>query len=354
MNVLIVFAHHDPNSFARGMLDRALAVLEQNGHETRVSDLHAMAFKAVADDADFTSPRPEGPSTLTNYQSRQKAAVGSDGFSKDISDEHEKLDWADAVVFIFPYYFFNMPAILKGWCERVIVYGKHYDFDHPDLGSYGTGGFKGMRALIGMSSGAPGPQPGTGPNRHHERIEAMQNGSLNYCGFDVLAPFVAWGVPWIGSEQLGAYMEQWAARLESLFDDAPEIAAADGPTPGPEAITGRMREPGDRLWAYGGDKSIAEKVVMAKLLTDDGDKLVEKLKPYVEAAVADIDARIYSVLRSPDNPGEVWLLEAYSSDEAHQRHRESDPFSQIVSDVGGLLIEPPVITLLCPQVSKGL
>src|SRR5690606_36235405 len=148
--------------------------------DLQISDLHGMNFKAVADDDDFVSPRPDGTSEETNYQARQKAAVVSGGFSADIQAEHDKLDWADAVVFIFPYYFFNMPAILKGWCERVIVCGKYYDFDHPTLGAYATGGFRGMRALIGMSSGAPGPRENMGPNRHHERIEAMQNGSLNY------------------------------------------------------------------------------------------------------------------------------------------------------------------------------
>ena len=356
MNVFIVFAHHDSNSFARGMLSRALDVLATEGHQVRISDLHAMNFKAVADDGDFTTPRPVGPSALTNYQSRQKAA-GADGtFSQDILDEHEKLEWADAVLFVFPYYFFNMPAILKGWLERVIVYGIHYDFDHPTIGSYSTGGLSGKRALIGMSSGAPAPVPGSGVSRHHERIEPMQNGSLNYCGFDVMAPFIAWGVPWVGQERLSTYMDQWADRLRTLFSDKPELSAADGPTPPPELLVGRARSPDDHVWPYGGDKPIAGKVLVIKLMARSGqsDGLVAKLQLYVEAAVNDIGARIYSVLRSPQTPDEVWLIEAYADADAHQRHQASAPFRDLAADVGDLLAAPPEIVPLRPEISKGI
>lgn len=356
MNVFIVYAHHDPNSFAKAMLDRAVERLENQGHEVRVSDLHAMRWKAVADDGDFTTPRPEGPSNVTNYQARQKDAVRNGTFSPDILDEHEKLDWANAVLFVFPYYFFNMPAILKGWCERVIVYGLHYDNDHPTIGAYATGGLRGKRALIGMSSGAPAPPEGSGPSRHHERIEPMVNGSLNYCGFDVMPPFVAWGVPWVGHERLVGYLEQWDERVLDLFNARPELHAADGPTPPPELLNGRARSHGDTVWPYGGDRPIAEKVILAKLKVRPGgsDALIAKLRPYVDAAVVDPGARIYSVLRSPDEADEVWLLEAYRDADAHHRHQTSEPFRDIAADVVDLLAGAPQVTALRPEYSKGM
>ena len=356
MNVFIVYAHHDPNSFAQGMLDRALDVLSSQRHQVRVSDLHAMNFKAVADDADFTTPRPAGPSALTSYQARQKAAVQDGTFSQDIIVEHEKLDWADAVLFVFPYYFFNMPAILKGWCERIIVFGKYYDFDHPTIGSYATGGLKGKRALIGMSSGAPAPNKGFGASRHHERIEPMQNGSLNYGGFDVLAPFIAWGVPWVGPEQLTANMDEWAVRVGNLFRETPEMAAADGPTPAPESLVGRARTQGDKVWPYGGDKPIAEKVMLIKLTADEGkgEALMVRLQPYVAASVSDVGARIYSVLQSPHDSDEIWLIEAYASEAAHQHHAGTEPFKNIADDIGRYLAKAPEITSLRPEYSKGI
>ncbi|QLC24855.1 hypothetical protein HFP57_07325 [Parasphingopyxis algicola] len=356
MKVFVVYAHHDRNSFARGMLDRALEVLAEEGHEVRVSDLHAMNFKAVADDDDFTTPRPDGPSSVTSYQARQKDAVELGTFTQDILDEQDKLDWADAVLFIFPYYFFNMPAILKGWCERVIVYWKYYAFDHPTIGAYAQAGLSGKRALIGMTSGAPAPEEGLTVSRHHERIEAMQNGSLNYAGFDVLTPFIAWGVPWVGQEALDARMDEWADRLHNLFDEEPEIPVAKGPTPAPELLTGRARSPGDWVWPYGNDRAIAEKVVMAKLKAQSGksDALVDKLRPYVEAAVNDIGAPIYSVLRSPHNSDEVWLIEAYEDADAHKRHQQSPSFDGIAADLGGLLAAPPEVITLRPEFSKGI
>lgn len=356
MNVFIVYAHHDQNSFANAMRDRAVGVLENAGHEVRVSDLHAMKFKAVADDGDFTTPRPMGASTVTNYQARQKAAVIDGTFAPDIVAEHDKLDWADAVLFVFPYYFFNMPAILKGWCERIIVFGKHYDFDSPTVGSYATGGLRGKRALIGMSSGAPAPVSGTGASRHHERIEPMQNGSLNYCGFDVMTPFIGWGVPWVGPDKLVGYLDDWAVRVRDLFDEQPELPAAEGPTPPPEMLVGRARAAGDRVWPYGGDKAIADVVVLAKLraLAGKSDAVMAKLRPYVEAAVTDVGTRIYSVLSAPHDPDEVWLIESYESADAHKRHQESAPFRDIAADVGALLATPPEVMTLRPDFSKGI
>lgn len=180
-NVLIVYAHHDANSFANAMLDRAIKALAQQGHSTRVSDLHATGFKAVADDADFSAPRPIGGlGSSTDYQSRQRAASLDGGYAPDILKELDKLSWADAVVFLFPLYWFHAPAILKGWFDRVFAYDRVYSNDHSDIGAYGRGGLTGKRALIGTTLGAPEPRRGAVSSRHSERFESIQNGVLAY------------------------------------------------------------------------------------------------------------------------------------------------------------------------------
>lgn len=357
MNVLIIYAHHDANSFANAMLERALQSLNDEGHQTRVSDLYAMGFKAITDDADFSAPRPPGgPGSGTDYQNRQRQASKEDGYAPDILQEIAKLEWADAVIFLFPYYFFHFPAILKGWFDRVLVYDKFYSNDHPEIGDYGRGGLAGKRALLGVTFGAPRPPKGAGPSRHYERIEAIQSGALNYVGLDAMAPFVAWAVAHVSQEQRLAYLDEWEARVRGLFTEEPELFAADGPTPPPELLLGRLRRPGDKVRPYGGDKAIAGTVLVARLTAAEGkaDELVRALEPFVAAAVPDRGTRVYTVLRSPERADEIWLIEAYDDLEARQRHAEAEPFRTIVDRIGNLLAEPPILTPLTPLLSKGI
>lgn len=357
MNVFIVYAHHDPNSFANAMLSRALEVLKAEGHETRVSDLHAMKFKAVADDGDFTTPRPDvGPGQGTDYQTRQRVASRDLSYSPDILEEMEKLDWADAVIFLFPYYYFHFPSILKGWVDRVLVYDRYYSNDHPEIGDYGNGGLKGKRALLGISFGAPKPPHGAGPSRHFERLEAIQSGALNYVGLDAMAPFVAWSVAHVSHETRLGYLDEWAERVRNLFTEEPELRAADGATPPPELLTGRVRAPGGKAWPYGGDKTLAGMALVAKAVPLPGKsgELLEALKPFVNAAALERATRVYSILQPDDGSEEVWLIEAYDSVQAHLEHNQSTPFSQIGDAIGHLLAEPPTITKLVPKLAKGL
>lgn len=64
MNVLIVYAHPEPNSFNGALKELAVRVLTEQGHQVQVSDLYAMNFKAVADRDDFENcPTPNFSNT---------------------------------------------------------------------------------------------------------------------------------------------------------------------------------------------------------------------------------------------------------------------------------------------------
>jgi putative NADPH-quinone reductase/quinol monooxygenase YgiN len=356
-NILIVYAHHDLNSFAKAMLDRTVETLARQGYATRVSDLHAMAFKAVADDADFIEPRPGGgPGSGTDYQSRQRVASIEGGYAPDILDELDKLTWADAVVFLFPLYWFHVPAILKGWFDRVFAYDRVYSNDHPDIGGYRRGGLTGKRALIGTTFGAPEPREGAVPSRHSERFESIQNGVLAYAGFDVMAPFYAWSVAHVGSDRRAEYLDAWESRVLGLFADTPELRAADGPTPQPTVLLGRVREPREQVWPYGGDRALAGFVAVERLRAKPGqaEALVQKLKPLVAAASADGGTRIYALLRSRDDTDEIWLIQTFDDVAAAEQHANAQPFATILNEIAPLLAEPACIVPLIPLLAKGL
>jgi len=111
MNVLIVYAHREPESFNAAMKELAVSVLTEQGHEVKVSDLYAMKFKPVAGRDDF---EPVSTASHINYMLEQRENAKKDSFSRDIKEEQERVKWAALVIFQFPIWWFSVPAILKG------------------------------------------------------------------------------------------------------------------------------------------------------------------------------------------------------------------------------------------------
>lgn len=155
MNVLWVFAHPEQSSLNGSLLTEGLRVLEDLGHDCRVSDLYAMKWKAVVDRDDYTQ---ECAGRLHVARASEKAYTGRT-LSADIVAEQEKLKWADAMVFQFPLWWYGMPAILKGWFDRVFVKGFAYGIVDPETPGrtlrYGDGPLAGKRALTILTSGSP-------------------------------------------------------------------------------------------------------------------------------------------------------------------------------------------------------
>ena len=139
MHVLIVYAHPEPTSFSAALKDRAVDALTGAGHAVEVSDLYAEEFNPVAGRHDFTSTAdPE----RFHYQTEQEFAARSGTFADDIRREQERVEGADLLVLQFPLWWGGPPAILKGWCERVLAYG----FGYVDGRRFDSGLFKGRRA----------------------------------------------------------------------------------------------------------------------------------------------------------------------------------------------------------------
>ena len=120
MKVFIVFAHHEPKSFGKALLDRSVAALKKAVHVVVVSDLHSMNFNPVATEADFTERRFPA---LLQYDREQKHAHEHNAFAPDIQAGVDKLLWCDMLILQFPLWWFSVPAIIKGWIVRVFVNG---------------------------------------------------------------------------------------------------------------------------------------------------------------------------------------------------------------------------------------
>lgn len=224
MKVLIVHAHPEPRSLNGSLKDFAVETLTALGHEVRVSDLYAMRWKAVADEADFTERA--FPARL-NYAGESKAAFANGSQSPDVVAEQEKLLWADAVIFQFPLWWFSAPAILKGWIERVYAFGFAYGIgEHGGERwgeRYGEGNLLGRRAMLSITVGGREPHySARGVNGALDDVLwPIQHGALFYPGMAVLPPFVIYQSDRLNAADWTAAAEAYRVRLDGLFTDEP-------------------------------------------------------------------------------------------------------------------------------------
>ncbi|CAO3379609.1 NAD(P)H-dependent oxidoreductase [Azospirillum argentinense] len=224
MNVLIVFAHPDPRSLNAALRDAAVAELEAQGHTVRVSDLYAMNWKTTVDHADFPSL---GDGERLKVAAASGAAFAADALTADVKAEQEKLLWADALILQFPLWWFTMPAILKGWVDRVYAYGLAYGVgEHSDRrwgDRYGEGRFAGKRAMLVVTTGGwaehYAPRGINGPI--DDLLFPINHGILHYPGYDVLPPFVAYRVDRFDETGFAQAAEQLRERMRTLETTAP-------------------------------------------------------------------------------------------------------------------------------------
>jgi NAD(P)H dehydrogenase (quinone) len=190
MKVFIVYVHPEPRSLNGALKDLALRTLQNQGHQIQVSDLYAMQFNALATRADFLALQCED---VLHYMAEQLHAAETLAFTQDIREELEKLRWAEVVIFQFPLWWFSMPALLKGWIDRVFAMGVVYG---GKFGIYDQGGLRGKKALLSVTSGTRATMYSpTGLNGDIERIlYPIQHGILYFVGMQVLPPFVAYNV----------------------------------------------------------------------------------------------------------------------------------------------------------------
>lgn len=211
MNILIVHAHPEPLSFTTALKDHAVQVLENIGHAVEVSDLYAMNFNPVASQADFNGRSNQ---EYLNYALEQRHASKTHDLAQDIQIEIEKVQKADLLIFSFPMYWTSVPAILKGWIDRVFVSGIFYGGKR----FYNHGGMLGKKAMLSFTLG--GRDHMFGQNAIHGAIDDLllpiQRGTLAYVGFEVLPPFIAYHVPYITDEARQQLLQQYQQHLQNL------------------------------------------------------------------------------------------------------------------------------------------
>lgn len=135
MKVLVIYAHPVEASFAAALRDTVVAVLESNGHAVDLCDLYNEAFDPV----------------LSRQERMDYRDVASN--AEPVAAHVERLRRAEALILVFPSWWYGMPAILKGYFDRVWLPGVAFEF-----------GPQAIRPLLGQlrvfgvvtTTGAPG------------------------------------------------------------------------------------------------------------------------------------------------------------------------------------------------------
>lgn len=219
--VLIVYAHPEPASLTCQFTDAAVQALQEQGHDVMLSDLYGMDWKAVFDEDDF--PARAAPDRLS-FISESAHSYSTGQQTADIASEQQKLLAADAVILLFPLWWFGMPAILKGWIDRVYAYGFAYGYkDEGNRYRYGDGLLKGKRAMLSVMVGGPAQDYShRGINGPLEQLLfPITHGCLFFPGMDVLPTHAVYGTGSITAAGVDEAKTAWRTRLKRLFDETP-------------------------------------------------------------------------------------------------------------------------------------
>ncbi|CAG5002620.1 Glutathione-regulated potassium-efflux system ancillary protein KefF [Dyadobacter sp. CECT 9275] len=110
MKHLIIYAHPNIGSLNHHLMQTVIESLQTENHEIEVRDLYQFNFNPVLSQEDMNGQR-----------------LGT--VADDVKVEQDYISWADHLTFIYPIWWTGMPAIMKGYIDRVFSYGFAYRYD---------------------------------------------------------------------------------------------------------------------------------------------------------------------------------------------------------------------------------
>ncbi len=185
MKVLTVIAHPNRASFNYAMLERFEAGLRTAGHEVRRRDLHAPLFDPL-------------------LSGDELAALQRGEVAPAVREEQALLMWAEALVFIYPLWWLDRPAVLKGWCDRVFTHGFAFAYDETGV----RGLLTHRKALVLITAGGSEEEMARMGADSASILFPMADGSLRFCGVEEVAGRVFYAIPSIPTEARAALLDE--------------------------------------------------------------------------------------------------------------------------------------------------
>ena len=193
MHILVVYAHPDPKSFNHALAVAVLEEVQKKGHSHVFRNLYELQFHPVLSCRDFED-------------------FNHGDIPEDIKAEQMEIKRADVIIFVHPIWWFGMPAILKGWVDRVFSYGFAYGNDSRGV----RGLLAGKKAVVINTTGGDQKSGYMDTGYQESFLNLTDHGIYSFVGLDVILHRFFYQVPILSQE---GRLEM----IESLRDDLRKI-----------------------------------------------------------------------------------------------------------------------------------
>ncbi|SIQ90866.1 MULTISPECIES: NAD(P)H-dependent oxidoreductase [Chryseobacterium] len=191
MRHLIIYAHPNENSLNHHLLSTVVETLQSRNEEIIVRDLYTIGFDPVL--------------SLADMQGQRMGEI-----SDDVRTEQEHISWAERITFIYPIWWTGLPAMMKGYIDRVFSYGFAYRYDQ----GIQKGLLKGKKTVIINTHG-----------KSHEEYEktgmdkaltlTSDNGIFIYSGLEIISHLFFDKADKASAENL----DIWKDQIKNLYSE---------------------------------------------------------------------------------------------------------------------------------------
>ncbi|MGG2463835.1 NAD(P)H-dependent oxidoreductase [Streptomyces sp. RGM 3693] len=198
---LIVHAHPEARSFSTAQMTTATRALRDAGYRVDVLDLYSDAWAPVLGREEFAPVDGH-----FKPQAEQQRAIKDGTLDATVRDHLDRLLAADLLVLSFPLWWFSLPAILKGWVDRVFVMGGVFGGDY---GLFGDAALAGKQAMLLLTTGGPSEsfQAGGALGAMDDFLFHIHRGMLEFVGYQVLDPVITYGPAHLTEQDRAAALE---------------------------------------------------------------------------------------------------------------------------------------------------
>ncbi|MBP1223536.1 NAD(P)H-dependent oxidoreductase [Flavobacterium sp. 1355] len=189
MKNLIIYAHPNSGSLNHFFKQTILETLQESGEEIEVRDLYEINFNPVL--------------SLNDMNGQRMGKV-----APEIQTEQDFITWADRIIFVYPIWWTGMPAIMKGYIDRVFSYGFAYRYDS----GVQKGLLTGKKTIIVNSHGKSNAEyEASGMDK--ALALTSDTGIFTYCGLDIQAHYYFDKADRASDENI----EEWKNQIQIAF-----------------------------------------------------------------------------------------------------------------------------------------
>ena len=198
MKTLIVFTHPHEGSYCYAIMDAAKKGLKKGGHECKTINLDKDRFDPVM--------RAKDLKAFTELGRGETAALSE--LDPAVLRYKKKLEWAERLIMIFPIWWMSMPAMMKGFVDKVILPGVAYEMEEGRLKSR----LRNLREVTVIST------MNTPADVYRDRFNNSIEGSLIKGTFNQIGIHDARWISLNMVKQVGEEVRtQWLEELEERF-----------------------------------------------------------------------------------------------------------------------------------------